>query len=337
MSPVPTSNEGRGEGEVMPKPPKGFAACRVSNGEQKLITLGATIQVSHLVALNDKGSNGGRPTVCGLTRFPDRAVDGHTVIREADLAGWSMGGGISGPGVTQMRCPDCWLSDDELAKARAAIATPSPAPVSSPVEGGPAGEFVPTREALEALPEWTVVAIGKRLPSGGWNRGMYVRTRTGLRSISPRRDDDPANTMHHAVTQNDVAEIRSPATPPVVTPEDGRREVAPAMHIIRRADGEEMGEFAFFATDGPDDWDVAANYDHDDDTVYEILACYPVARRKILCSTICPLCDGEGEDDIGTMCPSCGGSGEHEPPDAEHTPIAAFPAAPGSSGSGDWT
>jgi len=108
------------------------------------------------------------------------------------------------------------------------------------------------------------------------------------------------------------------------------------MHVIRRADGDEMGEFAFFATDGPDGWDVAENTDHDEDTVYEILACYPVARRKMLCSTLCPTCDGEGEDGIGTMCPSCGGSGEHEAPDAERLTIHAYadaqPAHPAPDG-----
>lgn len=104
------------------------------------------------------------------------------------------------------------------------------------------------------------------------------------------------------------------------------RPDTPAMHIIRRTDGEEIGgEFAFFATDGPDGWDVAENSDHDDDTVYEILACYPIARRKFLCSTLCPLCAGEGEGDGGSMCPSCGGSGEHEPPEAEH--LDATPTA----------
>ena len=87
----------------------------------------------------------------------------------------------------------------------------------------------------------------------------------------------------------------------------------PAMHIIRRADGESFdGEYAFFATDGPTGWDVAENADHDEDTVYEILACYPVARRKFLSSTLCPTCDGEGDG-----CPACAGTGEHEPPEAE--------------------
>lgn len=93
----------------------------------------------------------------------------------------------------------------------------------------------------------------------------------------------------------------------------------PAMHIIRRADGEEMGDYAFFATDGPTGWDVAEDTDHDEDTTYEILACYPVARRKFLSSTLCPTCDGEGDG-----CPACAGTGEHEPPEAE----LLAPAAP---------
>ena len=117
--------------------------------------------------------------------------------------------------------------------------------------------------------------------------------------------------------------LPAPSSSPV--PEaSGRGEVVqPTMHILRRADGEEMGEFAFWATDGPDGWDMAEDTDHDEDTVYEILACYPVARRKILRSTLCETCDGEG-------CPACAGSGECEPPDAEHMPIIARPA-PSSS------
>ena len=120
-----------------------------------------------------------------------------------------------------------------------------------------------------------------------------------------------------------------PAPSPV--PEaSGRGEVVqPTMHILRRADGEEMGEFAFWATDGPDGWDMAEDTDPDEDTVYEILACYPVARRKILRSTLCETCDGEGDG-----CPACAGSGECEPPDAEHMPIIARPA-PSSSPVGD--
>lgn len=56
----------------MPAPPTGVAACRVSDGEQKLIPVGATRQVTHLVTLDADGNNGGRPTVCGLTRFDQR-------------------------------------------------------------------------------------------------------------------------------------------------------------------------------------------------------------------------------------------------------------------------
>ena len=115
--------------------------------------------------------------------------------------------------------------------------------------------------------------------------------------------------------------MTDPTSPPspVQPPSRGRADAA--MHIIRRADGEEMGEYAFWATDGPDGWDVAENADHDEDTVYEILACYPVSRRKFLWSTLCETCDGEGDG-----CPACGGSGECEPPDTEHL---VAPAADG--------
>lgn len=151
------------------------------------------------------------------------------------------------------------------------------------------------------------------------------------------RSDTPSDERHpgyphqpgEPLTLDLTVDLARPAPSPV--PEaSGRGEVVqPTMHILRRADGEEMGEFAFWATDGPDGWDMAEDNDHDEDTVYEILACYPVARRKILWSTLCETCDGEGDG-----CPACAGSGECEPPDAEHMPIIARPA-PSSSPVGD--
>ena len=81
----------------MPTPPKGFAACRT----------GWNPQITHLVILDSAGSNGGRPTLCRLTRFPTRGKNGETLL-EADLPGWSMGGGVSGPGVEQIECPACY-------------------------------------------------------------------------------------------------------------------------------------------------------------------------------------------------------------------------------------
>lgn len=46
--------------------------------------------------------------MCRLTRFPTRDPHTHRVMLEADLPGWSMGGGVSGPGVEQIECPDCY-------------------------------------------------------------------------------------------------------------------------------------------------------------------------------------------------------------------------------------
>ena len=94
----------------MPKPPTGYAACRVHDGTQTLLAPGARRQVTHLVKLDERGSNGGRPTLCGLTRFPtyEIAPDGsYKECRPADLPGWSMGGGVSGPGVVQKMCAEC--------------------------------------------------------------------------------------------------------------------------------------------------------------------------------------------------------------------------------------
>lgn len=87
----------------MPKPPKGFAACRVGHNPQ----------ITHLVILDSAGSNGGRPTLCRLTRFPTRGTNGETLL-EADLPGWSMGGGVSGPNVEQVECPVCYARLGQL-------------------------------------------------------------------------------------------------------------------------------------------------------------------------------------------------------------------------------
>ena len=86
--------------EPFPKAPKGYVACRV---------IGRNNTHTHLVALDADGSNGGRPTVCGLTRFDDRDPKTHAVIRRADLPGWGMGdSGVQGTGVTQTKCGACF-------------------------------------------------------------------------------------------------------------------------------------------------------------------------------------------------------------------------------------
>ena len=81
-------------------PPSGFDSCASYRDK---------VQTVHLVALDERGSNGGRPTVCGLTRFDERDPDTYEVVRPADLPGWSMGGGgIFGPGIVQRACSACW-------------------------------------------------------------------------------------------------------------------------------------------------------------------------------------------------------------------------------------
>ena len=47
----------------------------------------------HLIAATAKGTPG--PTLCGLDRF------------HPDSAGWSAGGGLSGPGIVHKPCPGC--------------------------------------------------------------------------------------------------------------------------------------------------------------------------------------------------------------------------------------
>lgn len=79
----------------LPRPPVGFQACNVHDGRQDLWAAGATRQVNHLVAVPTSG-----PTLCGLTRFG----------KDADLTGWSMGGGVSGPTIEQAPCETCWAA-----------------------------------------------------------------------------------------------------------------------------------------------------------------------------------------------------------------------------------
>lgn len=87
----------------MPRPPEGFEACRV----------GYNPQITHLVLCDSKG-NAGRPTMCRLTRFPDRDRETGKVLLKADLPGWSMGGGVMGPDVQQIECPECWARIGEV-------------------------------------------------------------------------------------------------------------------------------------------------------------------------------------------------------------------------------
>lgn len=85
---------------VMPKAPDGFVACR---------SYRKNVQRTHLVALDEEGRNGGRPTVCGLTRFNDYDEAGRAIPGTAGLPGWGMGdSGISGPGVIQVPCENCY-------------------------------------------------------------------------------------------------------------------------------------------------------------------------------------------------------------------------------------
>lgn len=83
-----------------PPAPAGYVACRTT-------LRGATL--THLVQLDEKGSNGGRPTVCGLTRFDDRDADGRPIPGTAGLPGWGMGNsGVFGPHWKQVTCDDCY-------------------------------------------------------------------------------------------------------------------------------------------------------------------------------------------------------------------------------------
>ncbi len=64
--------------------------------------------IVHLVQLDEHGSNGGRPTVCGLTRF-DTRNENWVIVEHADLPGWGMGGsGVFGVDIEQSACGACW-------------------------------------------------------------------------------------------------------------------------------------------------------------------------------------------------------------------------------------
>lgn len=79
----------------LPSPPAGFKALRCHDGTQDLWAVGATCQVTHLIVTQSEG------TLCGLTLF---ARNG----RRADIPGWSVGGGVFGPLVEQIRCDECY-------------------------------------------------------------------------------------------------------------------------------------------------------------------------------------------------------------------------------------
>lgn len=94
VTPAPTTQE------VMAVPAEepvtGLATCQMGRPGDDYTLIPSTIQRSyhvHLVRGTATGTPG--PTLCGIDRFA------------ADAAGWSMGGGIHGPGVVQVPCAGC--------------------------------------------------------------------------------------------------------------------------------------------------------------------------------------------------------------------------------------
>lgn len=96
------------DGDPLPARPAGFDVVNVHNGSQDLWAAGATVQVNHL------RRHGDRDTVCGLSLHPTFDDHGRPVTGP-DLPGWSIGGGVSGPGVDQQPCGTCWQAvvDDD--------------------------------------------------------------------------------------------------------------------------------------------------------------------------------------------------------------------------------
>lgn len=77
--------------------PEGFQTCN---------TYRDGVQTNHLVRWVGEGhmrGTPGRTVLCGLTRF-----DSKPGANDADLPGWSMGGGVFGPNVRQEACHACW-------------------------------------------------------------------------------------------------------------------------------------------------------------------------------------------------------------------------------------
>jgi hypothetical protein len=90
------------DGNPPPKPPEGYEALRTgADGSCSLFGPHHPTQITHLI-------RGGKPsdgTLCGLSLFdgPDR---------KSDVGGWSRGGGVSGPNITQIQCVVCWAESD---------------------------------------------------------------------------------------------------------------------------------------------------------------------------------------------------------------------------------
>lgn len=85
-------------GELLPVPPDGYEALRTGgDGSASLFGPHHPVQITHLIR-DGKPQEG---TLCGKTLF-DRGD------RKADIPGWSRGGGVTGPDITQVRCDDCW-------------------------------------------------------------------------------------------------------------------------------------------------------------------------------------------------------------------------------------
>lgn len=85
------------------------------------------------------------------------------------------------------------------------------------------------------------------------------------------------------------------------------------MYLLRRSDGEAIGEYAFWVVEGSDDWHPIDGSEPPEPTTYEIVYCRPiVVGTTILGRRLdCAACDATGDDPLGELpqCPVCDGTG----------------------------
>lgn len=104
---LPDDSKGLGAAAADRTWPSPFAyGAQVPEGFQTCNTYRDGVQTNHLVRWVGEGhmrGTPGRTVLCGLTRF-----DSKPGANDADLPGWSMGGGVFGPHIRQQACPACW-------------------------------------------------------------------------------------------------------------------------------------------------------------------------------------------------------------------------------------
>lgn len=82
--------------------------------------------------------------------------------------------------------------------------------MSDPIEVEPVPK-TELRVAIEALPVYTLVSIGRRMSSGRVQGSLHMRTRDGLRYVGRARDNWELVTLHQETSgSNDAYDIVTP-------------------------------------------------------------------------------------------------------------------------------